>query len=425
MLSSVRCDGFEGSSPLTFGFFKGHFMLNTKVLFAGFIFASILSLTACGGGSHSDNTRDDVVLNIPDPAQPVAADVTIGGAFEGETGHPPDDIEPETNSGIIYRDPDSNGLTRAEIDQAPDFDIDTFASALDTVKAAQPNLSTSSNEFARAIIAELTKVSKANNSSLSGKRAAAGVFDIFAGLTAAEKALVLTNPIKAYKSRAAANDAVAAATSLFTGSAYLTRADAFRHSYWNWLMSKCCTVEWATAFATAHESDVPNSDDKRMDLNNNMIGRRLFSRSPQSTAADAQAVLLDYKLLWINSKKKNVTVGVDYLVYLEPIQSVTVFDDGPDYDDIYTIQIAGKNVGDTPAGGSRAFEFDQIPSGPHALNINCKLDGTKGGCGFEIHLQGALTLPSGGTTTSQIVIQEAETHSTTVTFPTMTTAKTN
>ncbi|MDP3671140.1 MAG: hypothetical protein Q8R69_15810 [Telluria sp.] len=235
----------------------------------------------------------------------------------------------------------------------------------------------------------------------------------------------MKNPYKAYMSKAAAEDAVAATGALFTGSRYLTRADAFRHSYWNWLMSKCCTVEWATAFATAHESGVPNNDDKRMGLNNNMIGRRLFLKSPQSTAAETQAALLDYKLLWINSKKKNVTVGVDHLVYLEPAQSATVFDDGPDYDDIYTIMIVGKNVGSTPTGGSKAFEFDQIPSGTHAMDISCKLDGTKGGCGFEIQLQGALTLPSGAKTTSQIVIEQSQTHSTTITFPTMKTVRTD
>jgi len=402
-------------------------MQNSKILLAGSVLAIFVGLTACGGDdSGSTSPANQIVLNIPDPAQPVAADVTIGGAFAADPGNPPIDIEPEATNAIVYRDPESNSLTQAEIDQVPDFDANTFAAALDTVKVVQPGLAPSSNEFARAIIAELAKANPQQSmGALSGQHAAAGPFDILSGLTPAERALVLRNPLKAYRSKAAADEAVAATTALFTGSAYLTRADAFRHSYWNWLMSKCCTVEWATAFATAHESEVPNNDDKRMDLNNNMVGRRLFSKSPHAAAADAQAALLDYKLLWINSKLKNVTVGVDYLVYLEPAQSVTVFDDGPDYDDIYTIGIAGKKVGDTPAGGSQAFQFDQIPSGSHALDINCKLDGTKGGCGFEIHLQGALTLPTGAATTSQIVIQEGETHATTMTFPTMKTARTN
>ena len=188
-------------------------------------------------------------------------------------------------------------------------------------------------------------------------------------------------------------------------------------------MSKCCTVEWATAFATAHESEVPNNDDKRMDLNNNMVGRRLYASAPQSTPEAAQAALLDYKLLWINPDLKNVTVGVDYLVYLKPVQSMTVFDDGPEYDDVYTLAFAGKPVGDTPAGGSKAFEFDQLVSGEHAADIRCKLDGTKGGCGFQIRLTGALRLPSGEASTQQIVIEENDSHATRLAFPTMKTEK--
>ena len=355
-------------------------MLTPKALLASAAI-TIFGLAACGGGSDSDSSSGAVVLSIPDPAQPLATDVTIGGTFAGDaTGIAPPDIEPDGNPEINYRDGDTNRISTAEIGQAPSFNLERFAIAFDRVRAAQPNLGTSSDEFARAIVAELPKVALGSSSRiLSARSVATGVFDIFVGLTAAEKALVLMNPLKAYKSRTTANDAVAATTSLFTGSAYLTRADAFRHSYWNWLMSQCCTVEWATAFATAHESEVPNTDDKRMDLNNNMVGRRLFLGSPTATSATAQAALLDYKLLWINSKKKNVTVGVDYLVYLEPPQSVTVYDDGPVYDDNYTVIIAGKNVGDIPAGGSKAFEFDQIQSGDHTLDINCKLDGTKGG----------------------------------------------
>lgn len=400
-------------------------MPKSTLPFAGSVLAAMLSLAACGGDTGG-STDNEPVVNIPDPAQPVAVDTTIGGAFAGDTVNAPNDLEPETIPAITYRDAESNKLSSAETAAAPDFNLDDFAIAFDTVTAAQPDLPPSSNEFAKAIIAELTKAqSKASIRTLSQTQTAASIFDTFAGLTAAEKDLVLKNPLKAYKSRTATTDAVRATTSLFSGSAYLTRADAFRHSYWNWLMSKCCTVEWATAFATAHESATPNNDDKRMDLNNNMIGRRLFSRSPQSAPAQAQAALLNYKLLWINSKQKNVSVGVDYLVYLAPAQSATIFDDGPVYDDIYTITIAEKNVGDTPAGGSKAFEFDQISSGTHPINIQCKLDGTKGGCGFEIHLQGASTLPSGAATTPQIVIQETQTHNTSITFPTMQDVKTN
>jgi len=185
-------------------------------------------------------------------------------------------------------------------------------------------------------------------------------------------------------------------------------------------------VEWATAFATAHESQVPNNDDKRMDLNNNMVGRRVFLKAPDATPAQAQDTLLDYPLLWVNSTLKNVTVGVDYLVYLDPAQTVTVFDDGPDYDDIYTVSIGGKVLGDTPAGASRAFEFDQLPSGKHKLDIFCKLDGTRGGCGFQIRIKGASTLVSNNRqNTSQIIIQQGGNHQDEFEFPTMRKAREN
>lgn len=388
---------------------------------------SILFATSgCGGGSDDGTSRDQIVLSIPDPAQPIAANVTIGGGFAGEPSNNPPDLEPGTATPISFRDTETNSLARTEIDQAPLFNLEAFVVAFDRVRAAQPSLSQTSTEFARAIIAELVRVAPQGTArALSVKSRASGVLDTFADLNAEEKALVLLNPFKAYKSRTATSEALAATNQNFTGSLYLTRADAFRHSYWNWLMSKCCSVEWATAFATAHESDIPNNDDKRMDLNNNMVGRRLFASSPESTPAIAQAALLNYKLLWINSKRKNVTVGVDYLVYLEPAQTLTVFDDGPVFDDIYTVSIVGNVVGDTPQGASREFEFDQIPSGVHSLTVNCKLDGTKGGCGFQIKLLGASTLPDGGMSTLQIVIQQGQTHTTTFTFPTMQVSRTN
>lgn len=387
------------------------------------VLLSLLTLSGCGGDSDASSTVDESVLSIPDPAQPVAADVTIGGSFSGEPTTAPEDLEPENPKAIVFRDADTNDLSPEEIDQAPDFDLETFATAFDSVEKSQPTLSQTSTEFARAIIAEIRRISP--QADVKAVPMKSSILDTFSSLTSAEKMLVLQNPIKAIKTRTATNEALAATGLHFTGSFYLTRADAFRHSYWNWLMSNCCGVPWATAFATAHESAIPNNDDKRMDLNNNMIGRRLFSSSPNLTPADAQTELLNYKLLWVNSKQKNVTVGIDYLVYLEPMQTLTVFDDGPEYDDIYIVSVDGKVLGETPQGKSREFEFDQMPSGTHALDIYCKVDGTLGGCGFQIKFVGASTLPGGKNNTSQIIIQQGQTHSTSFTFPTMQSARIN
>jgi hypothetical protein len=190
-------------------------------------------------------------------------------------------------------------------------------------------------------------------------------------------------------------------------------------------MSDCCGVQWAIAFGTAHESETPNNDDKRMDLNNNIIGRKVYSSAPDSSPSEAQSSLLNYDLLWVNPESNNVRAGVDYLVYLEPMQSITVFDDGPSFDDIYTINIDGNDLGDTPAGGSRDFNFKLLPSGDYPLSITCVLDGTQGGCGFEIILSGASILSTGMQQTPQIVIQELDTHTDTITFPKMINARLN
>lgn len=401
-------------------------MMQSRIPIALSTVALLIATAGCGGGSDDSSSTAETVLSIPDPVQPVAADVTIGGGFSGEPITAPPDIEPETTRPIVFSDAESNRLSRQEIDQVPTFSFETFSSAFDRVRASQPTLSQTSDEFARAVIAEIRRLTPQGTArALSMATRSSSILDTFANLNDEEKALVLSNPIKAIKTRTATNEALAATNQLFTGSLYLTRADAFRHSYWNWLMSNCCGVEWATAFATAHESNIPNNDDKRMDLNNNMVGRRLFSSAPTSTPAAAQASLLDYKLLWINSQRKNVTVGVDYLVYLEPKQTLTVFDDGPVFDDIYTVSIAGNVVGDTPQGASREFEFSQLPSGTHSLNVNCKLDGTRGGCGFQIRLAGASLLPDGTANTTQIVIQQGQTHTTSFSFPTMQSARTN
>lgn len=51
-------------------------------------------------------------------------------------------------------------------------------------------------------------------------------------------------------------------------------ADAFRHSYWNALMSKNCGYAYAESFANAHEKDYPNvAPETTMDAFNNKVGR--------------------------------------------------------------------------------------------------------------------------------------------------------
>lgn len=53
-------------------------------------------------------------------------------------------------------------------------------------------------------------------------------------------------------------------------------ADAFRHSYWNALMSFDCGTSYAQKFADAHEKGSPNGAlEASMDKNNNSVGRSI------------------------------------------------------------------------------------------------------------------------------------------------------
>lgn len=59
--------------------------------------------------------------------------------------------------------------------------------------------------------------------------------------------------------------------------------DAFRHAYWNALMTQEYGVEFARDFATAHEGSADSADSEAMDLYNNEVGRRIATENPDAT----------------------------------------------------------------------------------------------------------------------------------------------
>jgi uncharacterized membrane protein YgcG len=59
--------------------------------------------------------------------------------------------------------------------------------------------------------------------------------------------------------------------------------DAFRHAYWNALMTKRFGAAWAQQYASAHEGLPHNSQVREsMDLHNNEVGRRIALRYPNA-----------------------------------------------------------------------------------------------------------------------------------------------
>ncbi|MGE2689037.1 DUF6973 domain-containing protein [Mycolicibacterium pulveris] len=60
--------------------------------------------------------------------------------------------------------------------------------------------------------------------------------------------------------------------------------DAFRHAYWNALMTERFGEEWAREYATAHERKPANTAaDEAMDLYNNEIGRAIATANPDAS----------------------------------------------------------------------------------------------------------------------------------------------
>ena len=116
----------------------------------------------------------------------------------------------------------------------------------------------------------------------------------YPGLTLAEKALILTNPICALLIRDNAESAFTMTGQLFpTGSHSNDCADAFRHAFFNALNTQSCGSLAAEAFGNAHESEVPPSqiNAKNMDLQNNTVGRLFAIANPTATPNELAALI--------------------------------------------------------------------------------------------------------------------------------------
>ena len=83
--------------------------------------------------------------------------------------------------------------------------------------------------------------------------------------------------------------------------------DAFRHMYWNVMMTKKFGPEFAEAFGTAHEG-VPGNPAAReaMDLYNNELGRKIVAENPDASDKELQELVMkaitDGKAIVIDKK---------------------------------------------------------------------------------------------------------------------------
>ncbi|MEV5837242.1 hypothetical protein [Nocardia sp. NPDC052112] len=70
------------------------------------------------------------------------------------------------------------------------------------------------------------------------------------------------------------------------------QGDAYRHMYWNALMSQQFGEDWAQTYATSHEKTGGNTPQREaMDLYNNEIGRAIGAANPKATPEELAALV--------------------------------------------------------------------------------------------------------------------------------------
>ncbi|HYH81121.1 MAG TPA: hypothetical protein VEX86_15065 [Longimicrobium sp.] len=311
--------------------------------------------------------------------------------------------------------PGDEPLTDEEILNVTPPDLDMLVQAYETVRSDHPRVSEDSNEFSRLLLKEVEK----RTTSGTGNRVAATGRAVLPRLTSAEWKVIMSRknwqkagPMKTIKEEAEGRAAAEfPANTLLDGT-----GDAFRHAYWNVLMAKTFSVEWAREWATAHESETPEGNQKNMELNNNEVGRNLVSNNPTLDAAALAEKIKAYPVACVSS---SATINTAQLIYIRDCPTIRVFDDGPEYDDIFEVTLGATVLGVTPAGGGTTFQTNGLVSGTYPLRVRCTLDGTQGGCGFEVRLARGLTFPGGSTGTAQLSMNQGGTVTLSVVAPTL------
>lgn len=122
-------------------------------------------------------------------------------------------------------------------------------------------------------------------------------------LTPAELWLLMSNFWLADETEDATNEAIAETGRQWQGWSDFedTKPDAFRHAYWNVLLSKYVNETWASKFATAHESQTPAGLPKSMDLHNNAVGRGIFRSNSTKSQAQLSSIVKNYRYIYVTT----------------------------------------------------------------------------------------------------------------------------
>lgn len=112
-----------------------------------------------------------------------------------------------------------------------------------------------------------------------------GAYEMYNKLTQAERDFLWDHPLASMTFKENADKAFAEAAKRFpSNTLHNGEGDAFRHAYWNALMTKHESEALAKEFADAHETNPGQpAAEKTMDLHNNEVGRQIGKDNPKAT----------------------------------------------------------------------------------------------------------------------------------------------
>ncbi|UAK33389.1 wnt family protein [Nocardia asteroides] len=101
-----------------------------------------------------------------------------------------------------------------------------------------------------------------------------------------------TGPAAVFEHAELTQDAKDTAEQVFPASVDDGKGDAFRHAYWNALMTQKYGEDWTKEFATAHEKSGGNTPQREaMDLYNNELGRKVALAHPDASPEEMKELI--------------------------------------------------------------------------------------------------------------------------------------
>jgi len=125
--------------------------------------------------------------------------------------------------------------------------------------------------------------------------------------------LLLWNPWNVSPTKQASDDASNEARRQWPKDQYQTKADAFRHAFWNILLAKRISLTWAEKYTNAHEACHQGNLDKAMDLHNNYVGRTIYKSYSTKSESLLSSIVKNWLYKYVTRTSEMNTSSLVYI----------------------------------------------------------------------------------------------------------------